>query len=95
MSQEELAFKSGLNPAHLGQIERALKNPTIKTLERIANSLDVPISSLLSFHTPPDENSPEDKTAFNSIVGRISNMTDKEQHKLMELLNIVETFHNN
>jgi len=32
MSQEELSFKAGISPAHLGQIERALKNPTIDTV---------------------------------------------------------------
>lgn len=94
MSQEELAFKSNLNPAHLGQIERALKNPTIKTVEKIAESLEVPMTSLLAFHIPPNEND-SPKTTFNILVSRISNMTDNEQKKLLTLLNIIENFHNN
>lgn len=94
MSQEELAFRSDLNPAHLGQIERALKNPTIKTVEKIADSLEVPMSSLLSFHIPPGENDPS-KTTFDVIVSRISNMTDNEQKKLLTLLDVIENFHNN
>ena len=31
ISLEELSFKAGLNAAHLGQIERGLRNPTIET----------------------------------------------------------------
>lgn len=46
MSQEELGFKSGISAAHLGQIERALKNPTVDTLGKIAAALEVPIIML-------------------------------------------------
>ena len=35
MNQEELAFKSGISAAHLGQIERGLKSPTISTIQNI------------------------------------------------------------
>ncbi|MEI3162894.1 MAG: helix-turn-helix transcriptional regulator [Lachnospirales bacterium] len=38
ISQEELAFKSGISTAHLGQIERGLKAPTIVTINKIAKS---------------------------------------------------------
>ena len=48
MSQEELAFKAGISAAHLGQIERALKNPTVDTVDKIAGALGVPITALLT-----------------------------------------------
>ena len=41
ISLEELSFKADLNAAHLGQIERGLRNPTIETLNRIATALDI------------------------------------------------------
>ena len=53
MNQEELAFKAGISPAHLGQIERATKNPTIDTISRIASALSVPITELFSDDTAP------------------------------------------
>ena len=34
---EELSFKSGLNAAHLGQIERGERSLSIKTLTKIVN----------------------------------------------------------
>lgn len=41
MSQEELSFKAGISSAHLGQIERATKNPTIDTISKIASALNI------------------------------------------------------
>ena len=47
ISLEELSFKAGLNAAHLGQIERGLRNPTIETLNRIATALDISFYELI------------------------------------------------
>ena len=46
LSQEALSLKSGLNRAYVGHIERGYKRPTIETLKKISNALDVPISQL-------------------------------------------------
>lgn len=45
---EKLAEKVGVTPKFLGDIERGKKFPSIKTLIKIANSLDVSIDCLLS-----------------------------------------------
>ncbi|MDM8214532.1 helix-turn-helix transcriptional regulator, partial [Enterococcus hirae] len=42
-SQEELAELSGLHRTYISQIERGVKNPTIKNLEKIACALDIDI----------------------------------------------------
>lgn len=47
LSQESLAFKSGLHPNHIGAIERGEKNPTIKTLHRLCKTLKITVSQLL------------------------------------------------
>ncbi|MFM9329409.1 helix-turn-helix domain-containing protein [Paenibacillus mesotrionivorans] len=47
LSQEQLALHSGVNTSYLGQVERGENNPTIHTLEKIANGLEVPIGSLI------------------------------------------------
>ena len=52
MSQEELAFKAGISAAHLGQIERALKNPTVDTVAKIAAAMGVPITTLFTEEQP-------------------------------------------
>ena len=48
MSQEQLALQAGINTSYLGQVERGEKNPTIKTLEKIANALEISLSDLIS-----------------------------------------------
>jgi len=49
LSQEQLAFKAGLNTSYLGQIERGEKSPTIVSLEKIAIALDADIEQLFRF----------------------------------------------
>lgn len=47
LTQEKLAELAGLHRAYIGQIERGEKNIGLKNLEKIANALRLPISSLL------------------------------------------------
>ena len=49
LSQEQLAEKANLHPTFIGSIERAEKNPTITSLEKIAKALNVTIPELLTF----------------------------------------------
>jgi len=46
-SQEELAARAKLDPKSVVQIENAKRNPTLKTLQKIASALNVSISKLL------------------------------------------------
>lgn len=47
-SQEHLAEKAGLHRTYIGMIERGERNVTLKKAERIAKSLDVTLSDLIS-----------------------------------------------
>jgi transcriptional regulator with XRE-family HTH domain len=47
LTQEELAERSGLSYKFIGEIERGVGNPTVGTLDRLAEALGVPVSSLL------------------------------------------------
>lgn len=49
ISQEQLSFAAGLNRTHIGMIERAEKNVTITTIEKVAKGLNVPVSTLFQF----------------------------------------------
>ncbi|MEX1208768.1 MAG: helix-turn-helix transcriptional regulator [Acidimicrobiia bacterium] len=47
ISQEELALRCGLHRTYIGGIERAERNISLATLERIADGLGLPASALL------------------------------------------------
>jgi transcriptional regulator with XRE-family HTH domain len=51
-SQEEVAYRAGLNRAYLSDVERGARNPTVRVAGRIAKALDVDPSEL--FRTAPD-----------------------------------------
>ena len=53
ISQERLAFDSGVDRSYLGGVERGEENPTVDILDRLATILAVPIASLFE---PADAN---------------------------------------
>lgn len=48
ISQEELAERSGLHRTYISDIERGARNPTLKTLSRLAVALELSASQLVS-----------------------------------------------
>ena len=87
MSQEELAFKAGISAAHLGQIERALKNPTVDTVAKIATAMGVPITTLFTEEqAKADMGSP----VISKINAHLMDMTEDQQR---DFLRIIRIFH--
>lgn len=87
MSQEELAFKAGISAAHLGQIERALKNPTIDTVAKIAAAMGVPITTLFTEEQPKSD---MDSPVISKINAHLMDMTEDQQR---DFLRIIRIFH--
>lgn len=52
MSQERLAFDSGVDRSYLGGMERGEENPTVDVLDRLAATLSVPLKELFADHDP-------------------------------------------
>lgn len=46
-SQEELAFAADMKRSYLSDLERGIRNPTVRALERLASALGIPPSALL------------------------------------------------
>ncbi len=49
ITQEKLALEAGLNRAYIGYIERGERNPTTKTISKVAKALKISASDLLPF----------------------------------------------
>jgi len=48
ISQERLAFDSGVDRSYLGGLERGEENPTVDVLDRLAVTLAVPLRQLFA-----------------------------------------------
>lgn len=49
LTQDELAFRSGIHRAYIGTIERGEKSPTLDTIKKLANGLGVTIFDILLY----------------------------------------------
>lgn len=49
LSQENLAFQSGINRTYMGEIERGEKSPTIVTIAKIAKGLGLSIKQIMDY----------------------------------------------
>lgn len=50
LSQEALAYRAGLSPKHIGEIERANKDARITTIFKIAYALELMPGELLALY---------------------------------------------
>lgn len=85
MSQEEVAFKAGISPAHLGQIERALKNPTVDTVAKIAAALDLPVASLFTIDAV---SAVSQNVTIGKINAQLNGMSEDEQKDVLRIIRI-------
>lgn len=58
MTQEDVAFAAGLPTATVSKIERCVLSPTLRTIEKLADGLDVPICEFFPV-TSDDEDEDE------------------------------------
>jgi transcriptional regulator with XRE-family HTH domain len=49
LSQAQLAYKGDFNRNYIGMVERGERNPSLLTLQRLADALEVELSVLLKF----------------------------------------------
>lgn len=74
LSQAELARSAGISVSYLSLLERGKRDPTMSTVESIAEALTVPVSILVFLSADPDELhgvSPEVAEKLSSAVLRL------------------------
>lgn len=89
ISQEALALKAGISPAHLGQIERAVKKPTVDTIGKLAEALNIEAADLFLSKPAP---SMTQSAIRNKIDALLSSMNDEEQKDVLHILRILKRF---
>lgn len=55
LTQEELAERIGINPKYLSSIERGKENPTLQTLIKTSEALDVDFSEMFNLLQSEDQ----------------------------------------
>lgn len=81
LSQEQLAVQAHLTTSYIGMLERGLKSPTVDTLEKIANALDVEIDELFRFPGKSFESS-----TLRRLAERMERRSMDESDMLYEIM---------
>ncbi|WP_068986935.1 helix-turn-helix domain-containing protein [Lysinibacillus xylanilyticus] len=84
LSQEELAFKAGMHPTYIGQVERGEKNLTISSLHQITTALEINLTdffSVIETNHKHKENLP-----YQFIKELLQDVNIHEQKKLYEII---------
>lgn len=86
ISQEALAFSSGIHPAYIGRLERGEKCPTIDTLFKICEALEISVCEMLNFEI-------DTKSSVTQAKLRIENALKKlPETKQIIIAEIIENF---
>lgn len=71
ISQSELARRIGYSHEFISQVERGIKTPSIKALQKIATGLGVPASSLMESKQITPESEERLRDEVQRLVGRL------------------------
>lgn len=90
LSQEKLAERANLNTSFIGQVERGGKKPTIDTLEKIVNALDINFEDLFSFEKSIIKS--KDTTIIDKIAFELKGRSPDEQEAIYHIVKQVLQF---
>ncbi len=79
LTQAELAEKTGLSDNFIGLIERGIKHPTLETLNKIAEALEVQLGEFFQ----PMTNRPEDAEGASKELKRLLSKRSFKDAKLL------------
>lgn len=82
LTQEKLSEISNIHPTYLGQIERGEKEPSLKTLIRIADALNTSTSYLLSRESKHPK-------AIEELIGLLDGRSKKDVETLSKIAEVL------
>jgi len=74
LSQEALAFNSGIHVSFLSEIERGLKKPSIESLEKLLSALDIGFQEFFDIGV----RTLKDRTALEKLILELRGRSDQE-----------------
>lgn len=86
ISQEELALRADMHASHIGQFERGQKSPSIESIEKIVNALDITFAEFFSFDIAP---AVQDDALISKIISYLKAMSKEEQHNTLKVVKIL------
>jgi transcriptional regulator with XRE-family HTH domain len=87
LTQEELAHRAEIDPSHFGKMERGEVNPSLNSLEKITNVLEITLEDLFRNIQPSTAN--KDNTTISLLINKLNTLTVKEQKLILTLLDIL------
>jgi transcriptional regulator with XRE-family HTH domain len=84
LSQEQLGERANLHNTYIGAIERGERNPSLKTLEKIAQALNVQVSDLFKFMG--SEASPQEERLKAEIFSMLEGQEAKTIRFILNLI---------
>jgi len=76
LTQEELAFNSGIHVSFISEIERGLKNPSIESLDKLLIALNISFKDFFDFETNAVEI--KGNSVLNKLINDLHNRPEKE-----------------
>lgn len=89
MSQEEVALEAEITTSYYGLVERGVKSPTVRMLEKICRALDYPISELFSANVTRET---EDNKYIYQIVNLLKNRSAEECEQIYQIVKTIILF---
>ena len=83
LSQEQLALHAEIPTAYLGQVEREEKNPTVVTVGKICNALNISLSDF--FSDQELSNTDEDVTS-RQIDFLLKDLSPAEKQEILQII---------
>ncbi|MER2112578.1 MAG: helix-turn-helix transcriptional regulator [Solibacillus isronensis] len=93
LTQEELAEKCEMQTSYLAGVERASRNITIQTLEKITTGLEVLPEDLFDLTQFLEKQEPAKQTLLNNLEYRLANCSERELKLITKIVaDIQEAF---
>lgn len=84
LSQEELAYRAGVSPSHIGKLERGEKNPSLSSIDKITNALGITLEDLFKYIQPSTVDT--DNTTLSLLINKLSTLSINDQKLMLDHL---------